>query len=115
MTKHVTVGVVRGWGWFYSTDSTYKNVVRSAKRSLLNLSLLSLEPFAVDISVTETTRMSGGFNWMPVPQVPGIPDCPAGLEFLLQLDRFIVSRYREAGTYVPCTVLHLSLLKHHAC
>ena len=41
---------------------------------------------------------------MPIPQVPGIPDCPVGLEFLLQLDRFIVSRYREGGTYVRiCT------------
>ena len=44
----------------------------------------------------EHTRLlggPGGFNWMPVPQETAcLQDCPAGLEYLLQLDRFIVSR-----------------------
>ena len=48
-------------------------------------------------SPRETSRLvggHGGFNWMPIPQETA--DCPGGLEYLLQLDRFIVSRYLES-------------------
>ena len=34
------------------------------------------------------------FNWMPVPQSM-VPGCPAGLEYLSQIDRLLVSRFRE--------------------
>ena len=31
-------------------------------------------------------------DWMPAPEQLFVPDCPPGLEYLLQLDRFIVSQ-----------------------
>ena len=37
--------------------------------------------------------VSGGFNWMPAPEQVSLDNCPAGFEYLLQLDGFIVSRF----------------------
>ena len=39
------------------------------------------------------------FNWMPAPQA-AVPDCPTGLEYLVQIDRLLVSRFREG---IPAT------------
>ena len=39
-------------------------------------------------------RAASGFNWMPAPQGAAL-GCPAGLEYLTQIDRLLVSRYLE--------------------
>lgn len=42
------------------------------------------------------SEAANNFNWMPTPQVR-IPDCPAGLEYLVQVDLLLVSRLREGN------------------
>ena len=50
------------------------------------------------------------FNWMPAPEANLIPVCPAGLEYLVQLDRLLVSRFLE-GNYSSTKIN--DLVKNH--
>ena len=50
-------------------------------------------------TVGSDSAASSDFNWMPAPQA-AVPDCPAGLEYLVQIDRLLVSKFLE-GILLP--------------
>lgn len=50
--------------------------------------------FGLHGTVGSDSTAGSNFNWMPAPQATG-PDCPAGLEYLVQIDRLLVSRFLE--------------------